>query len=549
MEDIVNFRRNREYPSDRPTALSRRWGFFHWGFSVILLLVVAALQLSLTGCAGSSPEGCSDPGGIGFSAPEDSLGIEEFLALEPARRQGRRAQADIWLDRARNSPKANDRIQALANAAGLAPDDPEIWLRLGKIWRWLGENLRTEASLNNSAAAVRKLGRKDSDLADRSREYKKDAALRTGILRAWLHYDRAEYHEGLKWANAALQLQSGNALALQVKGVLVASLGYYSQAHQIANDIQRARGFKTDTAWILSNLDRSWGRHREAFNFYLNLRPNEEHAAECWRDMGLAAEKVGEWSYARRWYRESAAELPFEDTSCLVEITHDRLDPHQRSSRQPVWMAFGRYYVTGSRSAYTAYALKRFDQASTPDEKDLWGGLLVNSAGVCVRLNEDKPWALRARGIVFARIGKETRGLEDLQRAAKWLKELGFEDARVTAEMGHLILIDEQQRRAIPHLRRAVELDRENAGAWSDLGLALIMTGQGTEAKRALTTSIELDPDSATAWYNRGLMNLHADNLDQAKADLLKAAELAPDNREVAKLLQQIAQKKKNAGE
>jgi len=75
------------------------------------------------------------------------------------------------------------------------------------------------------------------------------------------------------------------------------------------------------------------------------------------------------------------------------------------------------------------------------------------------------------------------------------------------------------------------------------------MTGQGTEAKRALTTSIELDPDSATAWYNRGLMNLHADNLDQAKADLLKAAELAPDNREVAKLLQQIAQKKKNAGE
>ncbi len=532
------------FPVD-PTARSRRWGFFKPAVPAVLLLMGAVLPLGLAGCAGSSPEKCLDPGGMEFSAQEDSLGIEEFLALEPAHRQVRRVGAEIWLDRARNAPKANDRVQALANAAGLTPDDPEIWLRLAKIWRWVGDNLRTEACLDNAAAAVRKLGRKDSDLSDRSRGYKKDAALRTGILRAWLHYDRAEYHEGLKWAKAASRLEPGNAMALQVQGVLVASLGHRSQAHEIAGDIQRARGFKTDTAWILSNLDRAWGRHREAFNFYLNLRPKEEHAAECWRDMGLSAERVGEWSYARRWYRESVAELPFEDTSCLVEITHDRLDSRPRSSQQPVWMAFGRYYVTGSRSAYTAYVLERFEQASSPEEKDAWGGLLVNSAGICIRLNEDKPWALRARGIVFARTGKEDRGLEDFQRAAKWLKELGVEDARVAAEMGHLILVGEQPRRAIPHLRRAVELDGKNAGAWSDLGMALIMTGNRPGAKRALTMSIDLDPDSATAWYNRGLMNLHEDNLDQAEADLLKAAELAPENQEVAKLLQRIVQKRK----
>ncbi len=512
---------------------------------MILLLVVAALPLNLAGCAGSSSEECLDPGGAGFSAQEDSLGIEEFLALESARRQARRTQADVWLERARKAPKAKDRVQALANAAGLAPDDPEIWLRLAKIWRWVGDNLRTEACLDNAAAAVRKLGRKDSDLSGRSRMYKKDAALRTGILRAWLHYDRAEYHEGLRWAKAATQLEPGNALALQVQGVLVASLGKRSQAHEIAGDIQRTRGFKTDTAWILSNLDRSWGRNREAFKYFLDLRPKEEHAAECWRDMGLTAERVGEWSYARRWYRESRAELPFEDTSCLIEISHDRLDPRWRSSQQPVWLAFGRYYVTGSRSAYSAYVLERFDQAATPAEKDLWGGLLVNSAGICIRLNEDKPWALRARGIVFARTGKEDRGLEDFQRAAKWLQELGVEDARVESEMGHLILVDEQPQRAIPHLRRAVELDGENAGAWRDLGLALIMVDDGPGAERALATAIELDPDSATVWYNRGLMNMYAGNLDQAEADLLKAAVLAPENQDVIRLLQQVAWKRK----
>ena len=541
----MNFCRNLGHFRDCPTARSGRWGFFKLAATAVLLLVGAALPMGLAGCAGSSQKECPDPGGSGFSAPEDSLGIEEFLALEPVRRQARRAQADVWLDRARNAPKASDRIQALANAAGLAPDDPEIWLSLAKIWRWVGDNLRTEACLDNAAAAVRKLGRKDSDLSDRSRGYKKKAAQRTGILRAWLHYDRAEYHEGLKWAKAAKRIEPGNALALQVQGVLEASLGHRSQAHEIANDIRRTRGFKTDTAWILSNLERSWGRYREAFNYYLYLRPNEEHAAECWRDMGLAAERVGEWSYARRWYRESAAELPFEDTSCLAEITHDRLDPRWESSQQPVWLAFGRYYVTGSRSAYTAYALERFDQAATPAEKDLWGGLLVNSAGICIRLNEDKPWALRARGIVFARTGKEDRGLEDFQRAEKRLKELGVEDARVAAEMGHLILVDDHPRRAIPHLRRAVELDGGNAAAWSDLGLALIMTDDGPGAERALSTSIELDPDSATAWYNRGLMNMRAGNLDQAEADLLKATGLAPENQDVIRLLQQVARKLK----
>jgi tetratricopeptide (TPR) repeat protein len=531
--------------AESPTAWPRRWGFFRQAVSALLLLMGFVLPLVVSGCAGSSTKECLDPSGTAFSAQEDSLGIEEFLALEPAHRQVRRTQAEVWLDRARNAPKASDQVQALANAAGLAPDDPEIWLRLAKIWRWVGENLRTEDCLDNAAAAVRQLGRKGSDLSGRSKGYKGDVALRTGILRAWLHYDRAEYHEGLKWAKAVLKLESGNALALQVQGVLVASLGYHSLAHEIAGDISRARGFHTDSAWILSNLDRSWGRHREAFNYFLNLRPNEDHAAECWRDMGLAAERVGEWSYARRWYRESAAFLPFEDTSCLMEISHDRLDSRSRSSHQPVWLAFGRYFVTGSRSAYTAYALERFDQADSPEEKDHWAGLLVNSAGICIRMNEDKPWALRARGIVFSRTGKEDRGLEDLRRAAAGLKELGLEDGRVQAEIGHLLLIKEQQSQAIRNLRRAVELEEDYAAAWRDLGLALIMAGDRAGAEKALARSLELDATSVTAWYNRGLLNMHAGNYEQAEADLIKAAELAPDNQDVARLLQKVVQKRK----
>ena len=33
-------------------------------------------------------------------------------------------------------------------------------------------------------------------------------------------------------------------------------------------------------------------------------------AAEGWRDMGMIAEQLQEWSYAERWYNESGASLP-----------------------------------------------------------------------------------------------------------------------------------------------------------------------------------------------------------------------------------------------
>ena len=538
--------RNKESRTANPTARSGWWGFLRLP-GAVPLLAGALLAAGLTGCAGTVPPVPSGQGKAGSAAPADSLGLEEFLALAPEVRQERRDQAGIWMARSHRERSPEGRVAALTRAAGLAPDDPDIWLQLARRWRWVGDHLMTGACLDNAAAAVRALGRSSSDLAGRTGDYRREAALSTGILRAWLHYDRAEYHEGLKWARAAAQLEPGNALTWQVQGLLEASLGHRSQAQEIAGDFRRAKGFDTNIAWILATLERSWGRYRESFNYFLNLRPNEDHAAECWRDMGLAAERVGEWSYARRWYRESAAALPMEDTSGLVEIEHDRLDFRLQAQQQPVWMAGGIHYVTGSRSAYTAYALERFEQATDTRARDTWGGLVVNAAGICLRMDQDKPWALRARGIVFARTGKAARGLEDLKRAAEGLAELGLADGRVEAEIGHLLLLDKRQASAILHLRRAVELEPDNAGAWSDLGLALIMTDDREGAERALTRSLTLDPLSATAWYNRGLMNMHRGDFAQAEADLIRAAELAPENQDVARLLQQVARRQREA--
>ena len=169
------------------------------------------LGAGLAGCGGAPPFESDESGDTGFSSPEDSLGLDDFLALEPERQRNRRDLADKWLERSRKAPRAADRIQALATAGGLTPDDPEIWLDLAKVWRWIGDNIRTENCLDNAAAAVRELGKNDTGLKNQSASYRRDAALRTGILRAWLHYDRAEYSEGLGWAKAAVRIESGNA--------------------------------------------------------------------------------------------------------------------------------------------------------------------------------------------------------------------------------------------------------------------------------------------------------------------------------------------------
>jgi tetratricopeptide (TPR) repeat protein len=216
------------------------------------------------------------------------------------------------------------------------------------------------------------------------------------------------------------------------------------------------------------------------------------------------------------------------------------LDPYAPEHTLPVWLAYGRYYLTGSLSAYARLALDNFNRYPDGPDRDFWANALVNATGILVRMDFDEPWALRARGLVFAETGMPDLGLADLAKASQLLNETDQADADMEAALGHMLLMKEDHLAALPHLRRAVELAPGDAVAWSDLGLALIMTGETEEAEAALTRAIELDPKLATAWYNRGLMHLHAEDFEAAEADLNEAARLAPGNPDMGQLLQQI---------
>ena len=515
------FNLNRTHRKRNLTAIGR-WGFLWF------------IAISCIGCSSSTTgELCVEPGRLTFSAAVDSLGFDAFEAL-PAEEQGsRRNQASYWLDQYTSAKHPNTKIRALNNAAGLAPDNPSVWLHKAHLWRWLGDYLKTEDCLENAAQAVRNFSPRVHSWS------KKEMQRRTALARAWLHYDRGEWQLGLQWARAARKVAPGDASVRQVYGLLAGHSSLRSEAQGVADEISRADESSSDMNWINATYRVSTGQYRQAFNLIMDLQPNVGHQAECWREMGEIAEHLGEFSRAGRWYEESFHTLPFRSTQCLTSVHHARLKPGSKRTFLKVWLAFDRYYVTGSYSAYTSLAFLRFQKAQVGENKDFWAGQVVNSTGVLLRKGIDKAWAYRARGLVFAYGGKPDRAIQDLKRASELLAKLGQRDSEIEATLGHLYLGKENSAKARQYLETAVELDPLDATVWSDLGLALIMSDQSEAAEDALTRALELDPNSTTSFYNRGLLYLHRQDYDRAVLDLEKAAQLAPDNAEVIKLLQQ----------
>lgn len=521
---MIHLRRDRS--SYDPTVFSR-WGFVL--FSITILMI--------QGC-GSAPRHDFSAGN--FSVQQDSLGLDAFFALSLEVQDLRRDLAASLINQANAASRSATRLRTLKRAAGLAPDNPNTWISLAQDSRWLGNYVTTSSWLESAAAAVRRLP-KDVDP-----QVKREAQRQTALARSWLHYDRAEYREAMRWVRAGQQASVGDIHIRRIRGLIEGSLNHRSLAHEIAGDILRNDPSDPDANWVLATLDRAQGKYREAFNFISDLRPDHPHSAECFRDKGEIAEHLGEWGYARRWYAESASSLPVAHHSELLEIMYHRLQPGVSASDQPVWLADGRYYVTGSLSAYCALALDRFDEVEDPAEKEFWAGQVVDASGILLRKEMHRGWSLRARGLVFGAKNMANRAKRDLKQAATLLRDEGVVDARIEAMVGHLYLVEKNHEEALAPLRLAVILDAENALAWSDLGLCYIMAGDRQMADESLTRAIELDPELATSWYNRGLMNLHAGDLDQAEKDLQQAARLAPGNTEVGKLLQQVNLRKKS---
>lgn len=499
----------------------------------------------VAGCAASRLGPAPYPASIRYTAAPDSLGFEAFQALPPEQQDIRRREAIRQLLGVRSELPLDARLRRLNTAIGLAPDLAEAWLQFLEHARWYADDQVAQAILASFRRALS--ARLDPD--------QRALRLRAAQTMAWLNYDRGLWLDGLAWADSAEVLGGGNQV---VRGLLLAGSGQYLYAGDVARLLASNNDFSSDARWIrgvaewyrgnpalartMVQFRRDAGfrtRSQEGPDAFVpgDLRPQSGHAAECWRDLGILEETLENWNDARTNYQRSLAAVAGADGRGVTRVDVRNLAGSRREL--PVWLAFDRYYVTGSLSAYASLAYTRFAAARDPQTREFWASATVDAAGTCIRRELDQPWALRIRGLVQVAAGRGAEGRADLEETWRLLRQRHREDYATAATLGHLFLKEGRNGEALPLLRVAVRLRPETAAPWADLGLALIMTGDLDGARPALDRALELDPELAVGWYNRGLLYYHARLWDAAVADLRRAAELAPNDQEIAQALAQ----------
>ncbi len=503
------------------------------------------LALALAGCASSRLAPADYPQSIRYTAAADSLGLEAFRGLPADVQAVRRREADRHLLAARGDASLDQRLRRLHTAVGLAPDHAEAWTLLLEHARWFGDDQLAAAHLASLRLA----------LAAAPAPANRDLRRRAAQTMAWLNYDRGQWLDGLAWADSADALSDGNQV---IRGLLLAGSGQFLYAEDIARRLAGQNDFSSSARWVHGVAE--WYRGnpelartvvqlqrdptlvvklQEGPDAFIpgELRPEPGHAAECWRDLGMLEEVLENWNDARANYEHSFASVAGADGRGVVRADVRNLGGSRRAL--PVWLAFDRFYVTGSLSSYTALAYTRYAAAHDPQTREFWASAAVDAAGTCIRRGLDTPWALRVRGLLQVAAGRTNEGRADLENAWRQLRDRRREDFATVSALGHLYLKDGRPGDALPLLRTAVRLRPESAASWADLGLALILAEDLDAARPALDRALELDPDLAVGWYNRGLLYYHARQWSAAVADLERAARLAPDDPEVLRTLEQ----------
>ncbi len=500
------------------------------------LLIVAA-------CSPRVPVTVDYPAAVRYAADADSLGLAAYLALPAAARSNRAAQADTWRQIASTAEAPARELQALRTVVGLVPSDASAWLQLARRSRWFGDYQQVEDALAGCRAAV-------PHATGRRHEVAGGAAL----CEAWLRYDRGEWRKGLAWADSASAHGADDDDVQLIRALHFAGLGRNRRAEDVAYRFAR-RDHRAHWIYAVSFWRRggpqpahgvftgTGGESASGASDFVKgaMRPTTVRAAEAYRDFGTVEELLENWWLARQQYEYSARFVAGASHPSVIRVDRPPLGHPHGNREMPTWLAFDRYHVTGSLSAYCALAFERFEAAADPVAAEFWAAAVVDAAGSLVRLDVDAAWARRARGLVLAEVPRQrAQARADLEAANRWFEARRAPDLRTLTTLGRLYLLADRPARARPHLERASEVAPGNARIWASLGLSYIHVGETEPALAALRRALDLDPDLAVAWYNRGLLRYHLEDLPGAVSDLERAHQLAPQDPDIDRLLEQL---------
>jgi len=498
--------------------------------TIVIIAVCSVTALFLGAGCGHKPVPLTSYDGVWRSAaPADSLGLAAFRRLSSPTKATRHEQARVWLDRAARVDGVVPRVRCLSTAAGLAPDDPDIWLSLSEETSRLGDKRLALEQIDAAEAAIMVCAAAD----------RRALRLRLAKSRAWLYRDRAQWTEAHAWADSAAHHSPGERETVMLQGLARASHSDLRGAFNIAREIERLHFFRFEWRWMRGMAELAQGSPENAYHWLRDARPDGDYAARFYRDLALVCERLDNMGEARRFHGYSYAALDLEPGVCAepaeVIVGRDK----GRIRRAPVWTGLGRLYTAGSLYGAARAAVDSFGLITEPARHALWADRAQDLLSICIRDEQEVVACRRERGLLYAAMGFPDLALADVRRVVAHLEQTDDFDPEIFTLYGHLRDGEGGHAQALTYLRRVVDTRPDLARAWSALGFSLLMTAQESAGEAALDRAIALDANLPEAWYNRGLAHYFAHRWAAAARDLERALDLAPDNPEILPLLQQ----------
>jgi tetratricopeptide (TPR) repeat protein len=170
----------------------------------------------------------------------------------------------------------------------------------------------------------------------------------------------------------------------------------------------------------------------------------------------------------------------------------------------------------------------RYGLNSTDEMAELWLQVLPRGTNALAVLENDQKPRVLNNGIVYN----------------TYLLGLDPNNARAHTELGRTQIFLGHPEEALPHLRKAIELQPEADEAHYALGLLFRMQNQPTQAKAEFQTAVRLNPDHFKAYGNLGLLLLEEGDLDDAQFHFEAALRIQPDDAIAKESLLGIARKR-----
>ena len=495
--------------------------------------MACAASLLLAGCGSTPMQSNIWADSWNWTQPVDSLSVVEFVALSDEAQAQRHVDSKYLLDNVSKASTHSGVVKLMSTAAGLAPDNPHLWIRLAKESRHIGDFHRALLCLDAAEQALPL-----QDYVTR-----RNLGLEIALARGWIYRDKGEWSAAVAWSDSARALEPQDRGVQILIGLALASRGDNQGATNMSRHIETTEFFRFEWRWIRGMAAFSQGEVLDAYHWLISARPQQPWSADFWRDVSMVCERVGDVIEADRADRNALAALNFPaGTTGAIEVTVS--SPGASKPLQRVLhMAYDGWPVSGSRLGWALAAADSALTVTDPERRLHWMDRASELLSTAISYDFQTQRCRELRGLVYQRAGAENLALQDFQRVVADAPGLRSVDPEVLLGLGHLVLRDKSWWRAIPLLRAGVGRLENNAQGWGDLGLALLMTNQNQAGNEALGRALVLDPELATAWYNRGLARFHAKQWKLAAEDLTRAAELAPENQDILKLLQQAEQR------